>query len=342
MGEIEKLLERIKGELSEDLDNIICTKDLEEIKRKYLGKKGSISVLLKELGKLPPSERPRIGNLVNSEKKAADLLIIQKLNTLKKQELQQQLEAETIDITLPGAEFRIGKHHPITMVMNEICDIFIQMGFSIAEGPEIETDYYNFEALNLHKDHPARDTQDTFYITDDYLLRTQTSPIQIRVLEKEKPPLQIIAPGRCYRKDSEDMTHLPMFFQVEGLMVDTDISFRNLKGILNEFSSQMFGASRKTRFRPSYFPFTEPSAEMDIECGICEGKGCKSCKFTGWLEILGCGMMHPALFERAGYEKGKYTGFAFGMGPERIAMLKYNIADIRLFIQNDLRFLKQF
>ncbi len=218
----------------------------------------------------------------------------------------------------------------------------IQMGFSIAEGPEIELDYYNFEALNLHKDHPARDTQDTFYITDEYLLRSQTSPVQIRVIENKKPPLQIIAPGRCYRRDTEDMTHLPMFYQVEGFMVDTDITFRQLKGVLNEFASETFGASRKTRFRPSYFPFTEPSAEMDIACGICKGKGCKTCKNTGWLEILGCGMMHPALFERAGYEKDKFTGFAFGMGPERIAMLKHNIADIRHFVQNDLRFLNQF
>ena len=342
MDEIEKLLQNIKAELVKDIDNSSSSNDLEEIKRKYLGKKGSISLLLKDLGKLSPSDRPRFGKLVNLEKKAAESLINEKLDTLKEKELTNQLDGETIDITLPGAEFRLGKLHPITMIMNEICDIFIQMGFSIAEGPEIELDYYNFEALNLHKDHPARDTQDTFYITDEYLLRSQTSPVQIRVIEKEKPPLQIIAPGRCYRRDSEDMTHLPMFYQVEGFMVDTDITFRHLKGVLNEFSSEMFGPSRKTRFRPSYFPFTEPSAEMDIQCGMCNGKGCKSCKFTGWLEILGCGMMHPALFERAGYEKGQYTGFAFGMGPERIAMLKYNIGDIRLFVQNDLRFLQQF
>lgn len=342
MDEIEKLLENIKSDLAKEIENAQMSSELEEIKRKYLGKKGAITSLLKELGKLPQSEKPRFGNLINVEKKAAESLINNKFEIINEKELKSKLVSDAIDITLPGALFKIGKLHPITKVMNEICDVFIQMGFSIAEGPEIELDYYNFEALNLHKDHPARDTQDTFYITDEYLLRSQTSPVQIRVIEKEKPPLQIIAPGRCYRRDSEDMTHLPMFYQVEGFMVDTDISFRNLKGVLNEFSKQMFGASRKTRFRPSYFPFTEPSAEMDIQCGICEGKGCKSCKFTGWLEILGCGMMHPALFERAGYEKGKYTGFAFGMGPERIAMLKYNIADIRHFVQNDLRFLEQF
>jgi phenylalanyl-tRNA synthetase alpha chain len=342
MENIEKTLENIKSDLAKEIEKANSSLELDDIKRKYLGKKGAITSLLKELGKLPPSERPLFGNLVNAEKKAAEALIDEKIESIKELELITLLEKDAIDITLPGAEFRIGKLHPITKIMNEICDIFIQMGFSIAEGPEIELDYYNFEALNIHKDHPVRDTQDTFYITEEYLLRSQTSPVQIRVIEKEKPPIQIIAPGRCYRRDSEDMTHLPMFYQVEGLMVDTDISFRNLKGVLNEFSKQMFGASRKTRFRPSYFPFTEPSAEMDIQCGICQGKGCKSCKFTGWLEILGCGMMHPALFERAGYEKGKYTGFAFGMGPERIAMLKYNIADIRLFIQNDMRFLQQF
>jgi len=342
MSDLKNKLQDIRKTASEEIDAAKNSRELEEINRKFLGKKGAITLLLKEMGKLPKEERPQFGKLVNVEKQSVAKLIEERLTAIQEMELESDLQAGAIDITLPGTEFRIGKMHPITKVMNEINDIFIQMGFSIAEGPEIELDYYNFEALNLDKDHPARDEQDTFYITDELLMRTQTSPVQIRVIEKEKPPLAIIAPGRCYRRDTEDMTHLPMFYQVEGFMVDTDISFRHLKGVLNEFSSEMFGKDRKTRFRPSYFPFTEPSAEMDISCGICRGSGCKTCKQTGWIEILGCGMMHPALFKRAGYEEGKYTGFAFGMGPERIAMLKHNIADIRHFVHNDLRFLKQF
>jgi phenylalanyl-tRNA synthetase alpha chain len=342
MEQIEIQLQKLKEEAASEIDKISDKAAFEETKRNYLGKKGSLTLLLKEIGKLPPEQRPLFGNLVNKTKEDVNNLIEAKIAELSEKAAFSTSTKEVFDITLPGTKFRLGKLHPITKVMNEMIDVFVYMGFSIAEGPEIELDYYNFEALNLHKDHPARDEQDTFYVTDEYLLRSQTSPVQIRVLEKEKPPLQIIAPGKCYRRDSEDMTHVPMFHQIEGFMVDTNISFRNLKGVLNEFSNKMFGSDRKTRFRPSYFPFTEPSAEMDIQCGICMGKGCKSCKNTGWLEILGCGMMHPALFERAGYEKGKYTGFAFGVGPERVAMLKYNIADIRNFITNDIRFLSQF
>jgi phenylalanyl-tRNA synthetase alpha chain len=256
-------------------------------------------------------------------------------------DLKKRLSSETIDVTLPGKYTPVGREHPINKVLREIEDIFVSMGFGIEEGPQVELDYYNFEALNVPKDHPARDMQDTFYITDDVLLRTHTSPVQIRTMEKQKPPLRFIAPGKVYRCDA-DISHTPMFHQVEGLMVDTDVSFSDLKGVLETFIHRMFSPETPVRFRPSFFPFTEPSAEVDIGCIFCEGKGCQVCKGTGWLEILGAGMVNPRVFEMVGYNPEVYTGFAFGMGVERITMLKYGIDDIRLFFENDLRFLRQF
>ncbi len=314
---------------------------LQQIKSKYTGKKGLLTEKLKALSSISPEERRDYGRLVNEIKDFIELTVKEKELAFRTIEKETRLQTEKIDITLPGKPFLSGRRHPINQILSEIKDIFVSMGFAIEDGPEVELDYYNFEALNLPKDHPARDMQDTFYVSDDVVLRTHTSPVQVRVMEKKKPPLKIIAPGKVYRCDS-DVSHTAMFHQVEGLMVDTGISFSDLKGVLELFIHSFFGKDTPVRFRPSYFPFTEPSAEVDIGCIFCSGKGCRVCKTTGWLEVLGCGMVNPRVFEMSGYRPEEYTGFAFGMGVERMTMLKYSIDDIRLFYENDLRFLKQF
>ena len=320
--------------------------DLEEINQvrvNFLGKKGQLTTVLRGMGGLGPEERPRVGQVANEVRQRLEEVLAQRTEELKVEEKKKRLASESIDITMPGTAFNLGGLHPLTRVSRQIEDIFLGMGFSIAQGPEVEMDYYNFEALNLPKDHPARDMQDTFFINPEVLLRTHTSPVQVRTMEKTAPglPVKIIAPGRVYRRD-DDATHSPMFHQVEGLAIDRRITFGDLRGILQAFASEMFGPSTKTRFRPSFFPFTEPSAEVDISCGMCGGKGCRVCSHTGWLEILGCGMVHPRVLEMSGYNPEDVTGFAFGMGVERIAMLKYDITDMRLLFENDVRFLKQF
>jgi phenylalanyl-tRNA synthetase alpha chain len=322
----------------EELEDINDTSELEKFRITYLGKKGMLASLMKGLGKLSPSERPEVGNLANLVKR----------NLLRRfEEVRERLStieadrASFLDVTLPGQGPVRGHLHPITQVIQEVCRIFSRMGFRVVKGPNVELDYYNFEALNFPKDHPARDMQDTFYISDNVVLRTHTSPMQVRVMETQEPPVSIIAPGKVYRRDS-DVSHTPMFHQVEGLLVDKDVSFGDLKGTLTNFVHQMFGHETDLRFRPSFFPFTEPSAEVDIRCVICRGKGCRTCSHTGWLEILGSGMVDPEVYRFVGYEAEVYSGFAFGMGIERIAMLKYGIDDIQLFFKNDMRFLSQF
>jgi len=312
---------------------------LEQIRVRFLGRKGLITQALRSLGSLPAEVRPQFGQEANRLKKLLETHLEEAQDRLKKAALAAA--AASLDVTLPGRRLDQGRLHPITRITREICDIFIRMGFEIAEGPEIETDYYNFEALNIPKDHPARDMQDTFYISDNVVLRTHTSPIQVRVMEQQQPPVRIIAPGKTFRRDS-DLTHTPMFHQVEGLLVDKGVSLADLKGVLTLFVHEMFGPDVSLRFRPSFFPFTEPSAEVDIQCVICGGSGCRVCGQTGWLEILGSGMVDPAVFGFINYDPEVYTGFAFGMGIERIAMLKYGINDLRLFFENDLRFLRQF
>ena len=326
------------------LDEIAAVTDLaalQQIKSRFTGKKGLLTEKLKALSALSPEEKRSYGKLVNEIKEFIEGTVREKELALKEIEKENRLLNEKIDITLPGKPVLFGRKHPINQILSEIKDIFVSMGFGIEEGPEVELDYYNFEALNLPKDHPARDMQDTFYVSDDVVLRTHTSPVQVRVMEKKKPPLKIIAPGKVYRCDS-DVSHTAMFHQVEGLMVDTGVTFSDLKGVLELFIHSFFGKDTPVRFRPSYFPFTEPSAEVDIGCIFCSGKGCRVCKTTGWLEVLGCGMVNPRVFEMSGYQPDEYTGFAFGMGVERMTMLKYSIDDIRLFYENDLRFLKQF
>ncbi|HAK89470.1 MAG TPA: phenylalanine--tRNA ligase subunit alpha [Nitrospiraceae bacterium] len=315
--------------------------ELANLRVKYLGRKGIITERLKSLSALPPEERPLQGKNINEIKESIEADLDSRESRLKHEELKKQLLSDSVDVTLSGKFIPFGRPHPINKVLSEITDIFVGMGFSVEEGPEVELDYYNFEALNIPKDHPARDMQDTFYITDDIVLRTHTSPVQVRVMEKRKPPVRFIAPGKVYRCDA-DITHTPMFHQIEGFMVDKGITFSNLKGVLEAFLHRMFGADTPVRFRPSFFPFTEPSAEVDIGCILCGGAGCRVCKGSGWLEILGAGMVNPKVFEHVGYDPEEYSGFAFGMGIERIAMLKYSIDDIRLFYENDIRFLRQF
>lgn len=338
--------EKLKSILSEAEETFARTENLDQLNESrvyFLGKKGLLTTVLRGMGSLDPGERPRVGQLANDVRAKIEHLLEQRLATIREQLKKRKLAAETIDITLPGTPFLTGHKHPLSSIQEEIEDVFLGMGYSIEEGPEIEMDYYNFEALNLPKDHPARDMQDTFFISADVLLRTHTSPVQVRTMERTTPdlPVRIIAPGRVYRRD-DDATHSPMFNQVEGLVLDRRITFGDLKGTLQVFVREMFGAQTKTRFRPSYFPFTEPSAEVDISCVICGGSGCRVCSRTGWLEILGCGMVHPRVLEMSGYNPEEVTGFAFGMGVERIAMLKYGIDDLRLMFENDLRFLAQF
>jgi phenylalanyl-tRNA synthetase alpha chain len=312
---------------------------LEALRVQYLGRKGALTQILRALKDLPAEVRRPVGQEANRAKTALEAALDQALVILK--EAARRAAAPAVDVTLPGRRPPLGRLHPLHQVMAEVCDIFLHLGFEAVEGPEVELDWYNFEALNLPPDHPARDMQDTYYFDDKVLLRTHTSPMQIRTMERRRPPVRVIAPGKVYRRDS-DITHSPMFHQVEGLLVDKGVTFADLKGVLTAFVHQLFGPEVGVRFRPSYFPFTEPSAEVDIECVICGGAGCRVCKLTGWLEILGSGMVHPAVFEAVGYDPEEVTGFAFGLGIERVAMLKYGIDDIRLFFDNDLRFLRQF
>jgi len=316
-------------------------KQLDDIRVAYLGKKGSLTAQMKTLGKLSAEERPAAGQAINQAKQAVQKALEAKKNALQDTELAEKLAAESIDVTLPGRGQQRGGLHPVTKTLNRIHSLFSQLGFEVVEGPEVEDDFHNFEALNIPESHPARAMHDTFYFDEHTLLRTHTSPVQVRTMENREPPLRVIAPGRVYRCDS-DLTHTPMFHQVEGLYVDKDVSFADLKGILNDFLLRFFEKELKVRFRPSYFPFTEPSAEADIECVMCGGEGCRVCSHTGWLEVLGCGMVHPKVFEHVNIDSEKYTGFAFGMGVERLAMLRYGVNDLRLFFENDLRFLEQF
>ncbi len=336
-------LNEVKARAEKLLQEAVSIEKLNDLRVKTLGRKGEITLLLRSLKDLSPEEKAELGMAANNFKMQLEEMINKKTEELKQQEMEKRLIAEKIDVSLPGLPFMRGSKHPLTRVYEEIRDIFVGMGFNIAEGPEIELDYYNFEALNVPRDHPARDMQDTFYIDEDIVLRTHTSPVQVRTMEKLAPqvPVRIIVPGKVYRKD-DDATHSPMFQQVEGLVLDNRITLADLKGTLMHFAREIFDADLKVRFRPSFFPFTEPSAEMDISCVICKGAGCRVCSHTGWLEILGAGMVNPRVLEYGGYDPERVTGFAFGMGIERIAMLKYGINDLRLFFDNDRRFLKQF
>jgi len=337
-------LVQLKTEALEQFQQASSLNNLNELRVKYLGKKGELTEILKGMGKLPAEERPLIGQLVNEVRDALEQLLEERKISLEQAAINDRLSKERIDVTLPGKKVAKGNKHPLTQIIEEIEDIFIGLGFTVAEGPEMETDYYNFEALNLPKDHPARDMQDSFYISEEILMRTHTSPNQVRTMESRKGevPVKIICPGRVYRRDDDDATHSHMFHQIEGLYIDKNIRMSDLKGVLLAFAREMFGEDVQIRLRPSFFPFTEPSAEVDVTCAVCKGSGCRVCKETGWLEILGSGMVHPKVLEMSGYDSEKYTGFAFGMGVERIAMLKYGIEDIRHFYTNDLKFLKQF
>ncbi|MDY0189689.1 MAG: phenylalanine--tRNA ligase subunit alpha [Desulfuromonas sp.] len=334
---LESMLERANAAMSTAPDEAT----LQEIRVSFLGKKGQLTSIMKEMGSLSAEERPVLGAVANRVKDQVFQTFEQQLQLLKSRAMNDRLVNENIDVTLPGRRLNMGTKHPVTLVTEELIDIFSALGFCVAEGPEVEHDFYNFEALNLPKDHPARDMQDTFYISDEVVLRTHTSPVQIRSMLKHAPPLRVIAPGTVYRRDS-DITHSPMFHQIEGFMVDENITFGDLKGILTTFIHECFGTKVGVRFRPSFFPFTEPSAEVDIQCVICGGKGCRVCKNSGWLEILGSGMIDPEVFKSVHYDSKRYSGFAFGMGLERIAMLKYGVNDLRLFFENDIRFLRQF
>ena len=338
---MNELIEKIKLSAFNDIESANSNKELFDFKVKYLGKSGEITGLLKGMKDLKPEERPLMGKLVNGLRAEIEEKFAEKENELKKIEMLATFEKEAIDITLPGKSSKIGSLHPLTLVKNQLIDAFTGMGFEIFEGPEIEEDYYNFQMLNIPLDHPARDMQDTFYINDKVLLRTQTSAGQVRVMLDKKPPIKILSPGKVYRSD-DDASHSPMFHQMEGLVVDKGITMCDLKGTLDEFVKIMFGANAKTRLRPSYFPFTEPSVEVDVSCSECGGKGCKLCKGTGWIEILGAGIVNKKVLEDCGIDSNVYSGYAFGMGIERIAILKYKIPDIRLFFENDIRFLKQF
>ena len=324
------------------LEKIAGGEDLEQIRIQYLGKKGELTAVLRGMGKLTAEERPVIGQLANQVRADIEAAIAEKAEALKAGALAEQLKAEKLDVTMPGKTMRVGHVHPLTRVQRDMEEIFIGMGFSIAEGPEVEYDLYNFQKLNIPENHPARDTQDTFYITDKILLRSQTSPVQARTMEVQKPPIRIISPGRVYRSDAMDATHSPLFHQMEGLVVDKGITMGDLKGMLETFAKAQFGEETRCRFRPHHFPFTEPSAEVDVSCFACGGKGCRLCKGEGWIEILGAGMVHPNVLSMCGIDPEEYSGFAFGMGIERIAMLKYHVDDIRLFYENDVRFLEQF
>lgn len=339
---MKQQLERIRQDALQELEAAKEQLSLENLRVKYLGKKGELTAILKQMGKLSAEERPVIGQLANEVRSSIETFMAERAEELKAQALQHRLEQEKIDVTMPGTPCAMGHKHPLTIVLDEIKEVFIGMGFDIVDGPEVETDYYNFEALNTPKNHPARDTQDTFYINENVVLRTQTSPVQIRTMEKQEPPIRIISPGRVYRSDAVDATHSPLFHQIEGLVVDKNITFADLKGTLETFVKRLYGKDSVVRFRPHHFPFTEPSAEVDVQCFNCHGEGCRLCKNEGWIEILGCGMVHPQVLRNCNIDPEEYSGFAFGLGLERVTMRRYNIDDLRLFYENDVRFLKQF
>jgi len=335
-------LEQIKKQATERLERAEGPSVLEELRVRYLGKKGELTAILKQMGGLSTEERPIIGQLANQIREELESLIARKSKELEGAAQELRLHAEKLDVTMPGRSRSIGARHPMNIVLEEAKEIFLGMGFTAVEGPEVEYDYYCFEALNMPKTHPARDTQDTFYITDDIILRTHTSSVQVRTMEKWQPPLRIISPGRVYRVDEVDATHSPLFHQIEGLVVDKGITMGDLKGVLETFAKRLFGEDAKVRFRPHHFPYTEPSAEMDTLCYVCHGEGCRLCKFEGYIELLGCGMVHPKVLAGVGIDPEIYSGFAFGMGYDRMAMRRFGINDIRLFFENDLRFLQQF
>ncbi|PKM85154.1 MAG: phenylalanine--tRNA ligase subunit alpha [Firmicutes bacterium HGW-Firmicutes-11] len=339
---MQEQLTKILQEAKEQLNKALTPGDAEEVRIRLLGKKGSLTEILRSMGTLGPEERKTLGLTANAVRSEIEGLLESKFSQLKELQKEMKFKAERIDVTEPGKQIPPGSKHPITVTIDEISRVFMSMGYSIAEGPEVETVFFNFDALNAAPNHPSRDMTDTFYISDAVLLRTQTSPVQARTLLAQNPPIQVISPGRCFRCDSPDATHSPMFHQVEGLLVDEGISMADLKGTLDSFAKQLFGSNAKTKFRPHFFPFTEPSAEMDVSCFKCGGAGCRVCKGSGWIEILGCGMVHPNVLAVGGVDTEKYTGFAFGMGVERIAMLKYGVDDIRLFYENDMRFIAQF
>ena len=334
-------LDKLVAQATQQINQTTELTQLEQVRVDYLGKKGSITALMKQLGQLSEQERPKVGQVINIAKQTVQALINTQKDSLQNKSIEEQLLTEKIDVSLPGRGKGIGGLHPVSRTLQRIEKLFSEMGFQVKTGPEIEDDYHNFEALNIPESHPARAMHDTFYFDPHTVLRTHTSPVQVRTMENEAPPLRIIAPGRVYRCDS-DITHTPMFHQVEGLIVDENVNFAELKGLLDNFLREFFEKDLKVRFRPSYFPFTEPSAEADIECVMCNGKGCRVCSHTGWLEVLGCGMVHPQVFKASGIDAKKYTGLAFGMGVERLTMLKYGVNDLRLFFENDLRFLRQF
>jgi phenylalanyl-tRNA synthetase alpha chain len=335
-------LEKIKENAINELKTVMDKNELENIRVKYLGKKGELTQILRGMGALSPEERPVIGKLANEVRSSIEELIEEASKQMKEKEKSTRFNSETIDISMPGRKQILGRRHPLDLTLESMKEIFISMGFTIEEGPEVELDYYNFEALNIPKNHPARGEQDTFYINDNIVLRTQTSPIQVRTMEKQKPPIKMISPGKVYRSDAVDATHSPIFYQMEGLVVDKGITFADLKGTLELFAKKMFGDKVKTKFRPHHFPFTEPSAEMDATCFVCNGEGCKVCKGSGWIELLGCGMVHPQVLRNCGIDPEVYSGFAFGFGVDRMVMLKYGIDDIRLLYESDMRFLNQF
>lgn len=339
---MQNQLGKILSEAKEQIRSASSVADTEEIRVRLLGKKGALTEILRSMGKLTPEERKEVGLLANNVRNEIEALLEDKFAQVKNAAREERFRMEKIDVTEPGSVRRLGVKHPLTITSEEISRVFMSMGFSIAEGPEVETVFNNFDALNSGPNHPARDLSDTFYITEDTLLRTQTSPVQVRTLMAKEPPIMVISPGRCFRCDTPDATHSPMFHQVEGLMVDEGITMADLKGTLDSFARQLFGSSVRTKFRPHHFPFTEPSAEMDVSCFKCGGSGCRICKGSGWIEIMGCGMVHPNVLKVGDVDTEKYTGFAFGMGVERIAMLKYGVDDIRLFYENDMRFIEQF
>jgi phenylalanyl-tRNA synthetase alpha chain len=334
-------LSKIEAAALQSATEAVTETELQQIRARYLGRKGEITAVMKDMGQLSSEERPLVGALANEVKDRLEAAFAERQEGLRQKLMQQKLADESLDVTLPGRQQRRGYKHPITQVTEEIVTIFAALGFGVVEGPEIEKDFYNFEALNIPKDHPARDMQDTFYVSEDVVLRTHTSPVQIRTMLEHEPPVRVVAPGTVYRRDS-DITHSPMFHQIEGFLVDRKVTFGDLKGILTTFINEFFGQNVDVRFRPSFFPFTEPSAEVDIQCVICGGSGCRVCGQSGWLEILGSGMIDPEVFKSVNYDPEVYSGFAFGMGLERVAMLKYGVNDLRLFFENDLRFLKQF
>ena len=339
---MEEQIRKIKQESIEKIKTIKNLKELADEKVKYLGKKGELTTILRGMGSLSKEERPIIGSLVNEVRDELEILFDSKEKKLKRKDLLKRLETENIDVTEPSKKITLGSLHPITQIIKEVEEIFLGMGYEIADGPEVEKAIYNFDKLNTPPDHPARDVQDTFYINDDIVLRSQTSPVQARVMENKKPPIKIICPGAVYRSDSVDATHSPVFHQIEGLVVDKNIAMTDLKGTLEMFAKKCLGENTKIRFRPHHFPFTEPSAEADVSCFVCGGKGCRVCKGEGWIELLGCGMVHPNVLKNCGIDPEKYSGFAFGFGVERIAMAKFGIEDMRLLFENDIRFLKQF